>query len=96
MDSVNQGIRNTFDFIPDAPVTRVLFALQGGKKGLLVNSRDICRRTYRATVRFTAHNGDAITRRVKIYPAAASTRARRSTRASGAGIAAAQSNIAPG
>ncbi len=68
VDSVNQGIRNTFDFIPDAPVTRVLFRLQGGNKGLLVNSRDICRRAYRAKVRFTAHNGDSITRRAKLQP----------------------------
>ena len=31
--------------------------MQGGNKGLLVNSRNICARTYRATVKFTAHNG---------------------------------------
>ena len=66
VDSIRGGIRNTFDFIPDAPITRVVFALQGGKKGLLVNSRDICRHAYRATVRFTAHNGDSITRRTKL------------------------------
>jgi hypothetical protein len=32
-------------------------ALKGAKKGLLVNSRDVCARTYRATVRYRAHNG---------------------------------------
>jgi hypothetical protein len=31
--------------------------MQGGKKGLLVNSRNICKHTNRATVNFTAHNG---------------------------------------
>ena len=66
VDSINGGIRNTFDFIPDAPITRVLFALQGGKKGLLVNSRDICANTYRATVRFIAHNGARHTARPKM------------------------------
>ncbi len=55
-DSVKGGIRNTFDFIPDAPFTKLITKLPGGNKGLLVNSRDICKRTYRATVKYTAHN----------------------------------------
>ncbi len=56
-DSVQGGLRSTFDFIPDAPFSRLVTMLPGGKKGLLVNSRDICERTYRATVKYTAHNG---------------------------------------
>ena len=56
-DSVRGGIRNTFDFFPDAPFSRAALKMRGGDKGLLVNSRDICRRTYRAKVVFTAHNG---------------------------------------
>jgi hypothetical protein len=56
-DSINGGIRNSFDFVPDAPFTRLALRLQGAGKGLLVNSRDICAHTYRATVRMTAHNG---------------------------------------
>jgi hypothetical protein len=31
--------------------------LKGGKKGLLQNSRDICSQAFRATVKYTAHNG---------------------------------------
>ena len=31
--------------------------MQGGKKGLLVNSRNICKHPNRATVHFSAHNG---------------------------------------
>jgi len=56
-DSIRGGIRNTFDFIPDAPFTKLLTQLQGANKGLLVNSRDICAETFRATVKYTAHNG---------------------------------------
>ena len=56
-DSIRGGIRNTFDFVPDAPFTKLVTKLPGAKKGLLVNSRDICARTYRATVKYTAHNG---------------------------------------
>jgi hypothetical protein len=56
-DSIRGGIRTTIDFVPDAPFTKAVVALQGGNKGLLVNSRNICSRVYRATVRYTAHNG---------------------------------------
>ena len=31
--------------------------MQGGKKGLLVNSENICGKPQRASVNFTAHNG---------------------------------------
>ena len=57
IDSVNQGIRNTFDFVPDVPVTEAVFTFQGGKKGLLVNSRDICAGNFRAVAKFTGQNG---------------------------------------
>ncbi|HWO15654.1 MAG TPA: hypothetical protein VNM89_02965 [Solirubrobacterales bacterium] len=78
VDSINGGIRNTFDLIPDAPVSRVIFSLQGGKKGLLVNSRDICARTYRAKVIYTAHNGARHVQRPKMV--ASCGRARRGKR----------------
>jgi hypothetical protein len=42
IDSVNGGIRGTFDFLPDAPVTKFTMSLMGGKHGLLVNSEDLC------------------------------------------------------
>ncbi|HXR60317.1 MAG TPA: hypothetical protein VN732_03215 [Solirubrobacterales bacterium] len=57
IDSVNGGIRNTFDFVPDAPVTKVVVNLQGGKKGLLQNSTDICRGRHKAAVKMKGHNG---------------------------------------
>jgi len=61
VDSVNGGIRNTFEFIPDAPVTKFTLMLQGAKKGLLVNSADLCAKTNRATAKFAAQNGKRIT-----------------------------------
>jgi len=57
IDSVNGGIRNTFDVVPDAPVETFTLELQGGKKGLLVNSRNLCRSVNRATAKFTGQNG---------------------------------------
>jgi len=56
-DSINGGIRNTFEFIPDVPFSKLTLQLQGNKKGLLENSRDICARTNKAAVSYTAHNG---------------------------------------
>lgn len=57
IDSVNGGIRNTFDLVPDAPVTKFVLTMQGGSKGLLQNSTNICRGTHKALALFDAHNG---------------------------------------
>jgi hypothetical protein len=58
IDSVGDGqIRNTFEAVPDAPVTRFTLTMQGAKKGLLVNSANLCARKNRASVAFTGQNG---------------------------------------
>jgi hypothetical protein len=56
IDSVHGGIRTTFETVPDQPVSSFTLNMLGGKKGLLVNSRDLCKSVNKATVRFTAHN----------------------------------------
>jgi hypothetical protein len=43
-DSVRGRIRNTFDIVPDVPVSKFILTLRGGRKGLLVNSRNQCPR----------------------------------------------------
>jgi hypothetical protein len=57
IDSVGGGIRNTFEAVPDAPVTKFVLEMQGGSKGLLVNSTNICRGKHRARAAFTGQNG---------------------------------------
>jgi uncharacterized repeat protein (TIGR01451 family) len=57
IDSVNERIRNRFALVPDAPVSKFVLNMQGGKKGLLANNTNICRAKPRATVHFGAHNG---------------------------------------
>ncbi|HET6997418.1 MAG TPA: hypothetical protein VFI03_02425 [Solirubrobacterales bacterium] len=60
IDSVNSGIRSTFDIVPDAPVTQFTLKMQGGKKGLIELSRDICRAgAGKATVKMDGQNGKA-------------------------------------
>jgi uncharacterized repeat protein (TIGR01451 family) len=57
-DSVNGGIRNTFDIVPDAPVSSFKLKMFGGKKSLIVNSTDLCKgKPQKATVKFDAQNG---------------------------------------
>jgi hypothetical protein len=54
----NHGIRNTFEAVPDAPVSRFVLEMKGGGKyGLLINSENLCKKPQRAIVRFTAQNG---------------------------------------
>ena len=57
IDSVNQGIRTVFSTVPDAPVTKFVLRMKGGKKGLLVNSRDICAAPARARAQLLGQNG---------------------------------------
>jgi hypothetical protein len=58
IDSVKGGrIRTSFESVPDAPVSTFTLEMQGGKKGLLVNSTNICTHKNRAIADFTAHSG---------------------------------------
>jgi hypothetical protein len=57
IDSVNGSIRATFASAPDAPVSKFSLELQGGKKGVFVNSRNLCAHKPRAKAEFTGHNG---------------------------------------
>lgn len=57
IDSVNGRIRITFDAVPDAPVKKFMLEMQGGKKGLIVNSRNLCRAKPQAMVTFKGQNG---------------------------------------
>lgn len=50
-------LRTTFASAPDAPVTSFTLDLKGGKKGVLVNSRNLCAHKQRAEVNLTGQNG---------------------------------------
>jgi hypothetical protein len=43
--------------IPDVPLTEAVLELPGGRTGLIVNSRSLCRSKGEVTGTFTAHNG---------------------------------------
>jgi hypothetical protein len=54
--AARQGIRVLFDNLPDAPIDRFTMTLNGGKRGLLVNSANICAAPPLATVRALGQN----------------------------------------
>jgi hypothetical protein len=58
VDSVRGGrLRSTFEMLPDAPVTKAVLNMQGGKKGLFVNSTDLCKGKHNILVNFDGQNG---------------------------------------
>ncbi|MET0305942.1 MAG: hypothetical protein ABW196_06910 [Solirubrobacterales bacterium] len=57
IDSAQGGIRATFEDVPDAPLTRVVVRMQGAKKGLIVNSRNLCGAKSKADVKLSGQNG---------------------------------------
>jgi len=57
IDSSEGGIRGTFDVIPDAPATKFVLRMRGGKRGILVNAaKDVCAAPPFADARFRGHN----------------------------------------
>jgi hypothetical protein len=56
IDSFHGGLRGTFKVIPDAPVTKFVMKLRGGKHGPIQNSENVCTATGKSTLRFLAHN----------------------------------------
>jgi hypothetical protein len=55
-DSVKGALRNTFEAVPDAPVSSFRLELLGGKKGLVELSRNLCAKPYRAKVELEGQN----------------------------------------
>jgi hypothetical protein len=56
IDSRHGGIRATFEGLPDAPLTRFTMTLDGGHKGLLINSADTCKATQPALARLVGQS----------------------------------------
>jgi hypothetical protein len=57
IDSKKRRMRTTFSTVPDVPVSKFVLRMKGGKQGLLVNSRDLCKSRNVSFLNFKAHNG---------------------------------------
>ncbi len=66
IDSFKGGIRTTFDRVPDVPVSKFVMKLRGGKRGLLVASRDLCKGKVKAIVQLKGQNGKKANKRTKL------------------------------
>jgi hypothetical protein len=51
------GMGISFTGVPDVPISKFVLSMQGGREGLLVNSRNLCSGVYRATVQMDGQNG---------------------------------------
>jgi hypothetical protein len=63
IDSFKGGIRTTFDRVPDVPVTKFTMTLPGGKHGLLVASKDLCKGKVKAIIQIKGQNGKKANKR---------------------------------
>jgi hypothetical protein len=66
IDSVHGGLRGTFESAPDAPVSRFVMTLKGGKQGLLVNSQNLCGAKQFGDALFIGHNNAGIKLRPRV------------------------------
>jgi hypothetical protein len=55
IDSSKGGIRGTFATIPDAPVSKFVLKMHAGKRGVLVNAENLCRKRQAAVAKFVGH-----------------------------------------
>jgi hypothetical protein len=77
IDSVKGRLRASFMSLPDAPVTRLSLDLLGGKRGLVINSTDLCKTSKRASVKLKGQNGVALKRRPRVEVPCGTEAARR-------------------
>ncbi len=53
----NGRLRTVFRRVPDLPVKKFTLEMNGGKRGLLINTQNLCKRTQRAKLNLRAQNG---------------------------------------
>ncbi|HEY4779565.1 MAG TPA: hypothetical protein VIH47_08245, partial [Solirubrobacterales bacterium] len=66
IDSFKGGVRTTFDRVPDVPVSKFTMTLPGGKHGLLVASKNLCKGKVKAIVQIKGQNGKKANKRSKL------------------------------
>jgi ABC-type Fe3+/spermidine/putrescine transport system ATPase subunit len=67
--TVDGRLKTTVPVVPDAPIGHFRLFVYGGKKGYLVNTRDICRHRPRVAIDYKAQNGDVLSEKVAVRTA---------------------------
>jgi hypothetical protein len=57
IDSVHGRLRNTFQALPDAPLSKVVLTTYGGRRGFLANTGGLCAKERRVSASVTAQSG---------------------------------------
>ena len=60
IDAIDGGLRGRFEGLPDAPFSRFVMNLRGGRRGVLENGEDLCRRRQQARVKMIGHNNRGV------------------------------------
>jgi hypothetical protein len=55
--SVKGAMKTTFPTVPDAPVTKFVLKMDGGAKGLIQNSKDLCKSSRKGKLNIKGQNG---------------------------------------
>jgi hypothetical protein len=60
ISSKHGGLKTVFNGTPDVPVKKFILNMQGGKKSLIVNSTNLCKKKQRAVLNIKAQNGKKV------------------------------------
>ncbi|HMI80495.1 MAG TPA: hypothetical protein VK480_01780 [Solirubrobacterales bacterium] len=60
ISSKRGGLKTVFNGTPDVPVSKFVLRMKGGKKSLLVNSQNTCRKPQRAVLNIKGQNGKKV------------------------------------
>jgi hypothetical protein len=60
ISSKHGGLKTVFNNTPDVPVSKVVLNMKGGKKSLLVNSTNTCKKPQRAVLNIKGQNGKKV------------------------------------
>jgi len=63
ISSSKARMKTVFTGVPDVPVSKFVLSMKGGKKGLLVNSRDLCLKPNFSFLNFKAQNGKKLVKK---------------------------------
>jgi len=83
IDTVKGALRTTLQSVPDAPVSRFVLNLEGGRKGLLINQKNVCAAGRRAKVSLAGQNGKSLKRRTGLKVKCGSKARRKRSEAGG-------------
>ncbi len=60
ISSKHGGLKTVFPAVPDVPVTKFILNMQGGKKSLIQNSENLCKKPQRAILNMKGQNGKQV------------------------------------